>query len=73
MFTPTKEELEELGFKQWDDVYILEHRTFQVEVFNWWISVSHFVLWRKEWKSLPVYPQSLEDLKTLIRLLTPSL
>lgn len=65
MFTPSKQELEELGFE--------ENNNYYCNIF--WNHMV-WIVWnidKREWtiESVPFYPQSLDDLKTLIRLLTP--
>lgn len=69
MFTPTKEQLEELGFKEnsyWS-YYIRLHNILDI----------YFVI-EKSWMAIvnkyaiPVYPQSIEDIETLIRLFNPT-
>lgn len=64
MFIPSKEELEELGFEKsaYSDtfIYIMKKQTcinfFENKWYVWWIQF---------------FPQSIEDIKTLTRLLTP--
>lgn len=73
MFTPTKEQLEELGFEKFplSDNY---HIVFYGEYHLIWKPASWY---RKELKSMwtlfrvPIYPESKEDIWNLIRLLTP--
>lgn len=67
MFTPTKQELEELNF-----IPVME--AWEIE---WWDyekdrDLSYFPDSESfAYKYVDFYPQSLDDLKTLIRLLTP--
>ncbi len=84
MYTPTKEELEWLE-NNIVKVYMLDHTnktpTGLIEV-NWayigfaeWESIFLWK-WRKwtivcKWNDIEVFPQSLEDIKTIIRILTP--
>ena len=70
MFTPTKKELEELGFEI--DVYY-EWKFWYAFTKVWpYIEYKWFKNMWKVWMR-QFYPESLEDIKTLIRLLTPSL
>lgn len=69
-FTPTKEQLEELGFSEdsldYYPMYTLnkdDYIVYNTDRKSFWYSVWLLIV--------PTYPQSLEDLKTLIRLLTP--
>lgn len=63
MFTPTQQELEELGFeKSWYTdalLYLVEWTTVMIYI-DWLFYISHVKL----------YPQSIEDIKNLIRLFT---
>ena len=69
MFTPTKEQLEELGFKYWNVRCQLQidKPPFDIWLSYWW---GFFIqIWDENRK---VYPQSIEDIQTLIRLLSPN-
>ena len=64
MFTPTKEELEKLGFEKslWIDVYWYKG-------YDYWYSITiKYGIVDINWKKL--YPQSIEDIETLIRMFT---
>lgn len=73
MFIPSKQELEELGFNEYDDW------VFTSDDFWWWRKPYNIKFYDNEWFLWDdlyhledmIYPQSLEDIKTLIRLLTP--
>ena len=75
-FTPTKESLEELGFKEWiwwDMIYTWITFQIRAEITQSWskftqVMVNH--MWHTAYKS-EVYPKSIEDIQTLIKLLTP--
>ena len=72
-YQPTKEELEELGFLSasahevffpfwdWGGIECLNLRSF-------WVTKDRY---SDENTSTRIYPQSIEDLKSLIRILTP--
>lgn len=62
-YTPTKEELEELGFIEWFENKVL--RTHSGNIYYEYL----YDKWLFGQKM--IYPQSLEDIKTLIKLLTP--
>lgn len=71
-FTPTKEQLEELGFIKYNDVFIKKINTEFIEIYDFWIYVSHPVIGLSYNTGLPIVGiQSLEDIRTLIKLLTP--
>lgn len=58
MFKPTKEELEELWFKNfWEWFYIQKNEEESAITYSDW--------------SFHVFPDSIEDIKTLIRILIP--
>lgn len=79
MYTPTKEELEELWFSVlrwlWDDSYdfILSIKPTKYRILyfwkykedEWFFALDDHSEWNK------IHPKSQEDLKTLIRILTP--
>ena len=68
-FTPTKEELEVLGFDDHpicdgsERLFIRKDSKMNIEY------DTYKKMWRLWYKQ--IYPQSLEDIKTLIRILTP--
>ena len=74
-YIPTKETLFELGFEQLENksfvLYEDEEKQYAYlyynhpdDMFSWYIA-SFFV------NNISFYPQSIEDIRTLIRLLTP--
>ena len=77
MFTPTKEQLEEFGFKEsiwWDMKY--ESDTFNIlwDITTWYskftlIFLNHMK--HRKWEET-IYPTSFQDIQTLIRLLSPN-
>lgn len=68
MFTPTKEELEELGF-YWDyKGTAYGNSNLRVKLWNYNPPIEEYKYFISDDE---VYPKSLEDLKNLIRLLTP--
>lgn len=70
MYTPTKEELEELGFvSQWNNIWL--YVTLESWLITHWENTTGFHLEDEATTGSEFYPQSLEDIKTLIRLLTP--
>lgn len=77
MFTPTKKSLEELGFKQWNFwnyEYQWLHFKVKIEITQSWskfTQVSLNYMWHQIHQS-EFYPQSIEDIQTLIRLLSPN-
>ena len=68
-WTPTKEELEELGFKYWNVRCTLQidKEPFDVELSYWWWFFIQ--IWDENRK---LYPRSLSDLKTIISSFTPN-
>lgn len=62
-YTPTKEELEELWFKDRWYIFIRKSIRYAISANMWYIGSFEI--------RYQFYPQSLEDIKTLIRLLTP--
>ena len=69
MFTPTKKQLEEFGFEknEYWSYYIKLHNILDIYfVFEKsWFAIVHKY-------AIPVYPQSIEDVETLIRLFNPN-
>ncbi len=69
MFTPTPTELKELGFENEEECFFHDtgnHFTIQYDfIDNEWLLVSVD-------DETEFYPQSLEDIKTLIKLFTPN-
>lgn len=80
MFTPTKEELEELEFKfeQWkriEWILKLEDHYKKDVVYGQYIvySVPNNQFWLSDFDNNIKFPiQSIDDIKTLIRLLSPN-
>lgn len=81
MYTPTKKELEEFGFEEshYEFRYTFDKFDNSIFITSYWFEYLenwykerlkwHWYLWNNF--DIPIYPQSLEDLKTLIRILTP--
>lgn len=70
-FTPTKEHLEELGFTnnpEFPSIYTRNNE--DSERFSNKITYSFVTRYFYIWDSF-LYPQSIEDIQTLIKLLTP--
>ena len=74
MFTPTKQQLKELGFKQ--DEFWEFKLCIKQDFCSWYIhcEYSFIIKWyifsfSIQWAWIVIYPQSIEDIKTLIRLL----
>lgn len=71
MFTPTKYEIEELWFVS-DWMHDFYSGTY--EIFNWY--GIKYIEWYPECpfsiEQYWLYPQSIEDIQTLIRLLSPN-
>lgn len=69
-YIPTKEQLEELGFKETGNVWALQFG------FNWWDAVRY-----RDWEfsisldcsccSVQFYPESREQVETLLKLFNP--
>ncbi len=74
-YTPTKEELEELGFEQLDTkTYIIfkdEKKDSAFLYYNHPDDMPHWYRTSFHVNNIHFYPSSLDDLKTLIRILTP--
>lgn len=75
MFLPTKEELEELGFEIWEHGYAkfatsLTFITFTRNSWLIWTKPMEY-MWESGNRFRNIYPKSIEDIKTLITLLTP--
>lgn len=76
-FTPTKEQLEELGFKEsiwWDMIYTTIAFQIRAEITQSWskftqVMINH--MWHTAYQ-FEIYPSSIEDIQTLIRLLSPN-
>lgn len=69
MFTPTKQQLEELGLHEVKSTDLYLYKVFC----DWWNRLyfnTKTKKWDLDWKVL--YPQSIDDIKTLIRMLTPT-
>ena len=78
-YIPTKEELEELGFNvlrwlkgdDYDFILSIKKTKYRILYFwkhewdAWFFALDDHSEWTK------IFPQSLEDIKTLIRILTP--
>ena len=66
MFIPTKEQLDELGFEKlpWIDVHWIKGNS------NWYLITIKDGIADINWEKL--HPQSIEDIKTLIRILYPN-
>ena len=70
MFTPTKKSLEELGFytnKSYSYVYISD----EVNIYYDPIQNHRWSIFSKK-KTIVFYPDSIDDIQTLIRLLSPN-
>lgn len=71
MFTPTKQQLEELGIT-WDYIDSM-YKIWIISVILWNYQTTdnqeyrYFIGWEVEF-----YPESIEDIQTLIRLLSPN-
>lgn len=65
-YIPTKEELEEMGFLFDGGNYTKLFGSVKLTYTQF-----SFILWNFDKYFKEFYPQSLEDLKTLIRILTP--
>ena len=68
MFTPTKEELEELGFKKDKDTFF--YKITEEDFILYWrdeIFILTIWFWIKS-----IYPRSLSDLKTIIEMFKPN-
>lgn len=74
-FTPTKQQLEELGFELNELGYDkfatpLIFLTYRQNTWLIWTKPLQF-MWEQDNHFRNFYPQSIEDLKTLIKILTP--
>lgn len=74
MFTPTN--LEELWFIKKNNSFVinlpLANEWWEIVYENWNFSIDCSNEWWYNWTSLPLFPESIDDIKTLIRLLSPN-
>ena len=75
MFTPTKQHLEELEFELnelWYEKYVtsLTFLTYKKNTWLIWTKPLQF-MWEQDNRFRNFYPQSIDDIKTLIKMLTP--
>lgn len=84
-YIPTKEELEELGFEiifstysvkrlwdklfSWKKIVYMGHRCYAEDTQN--VDDDSDNSWELTYPQIELHPQSLEDIKILIRILTP--
>jgi len=74
MFTPTKEELEELK-KLWfrdDSLFVSHWLEYFIENFRikYWYYWKNWDIWK--YSTVSFYPRSLSDIETLIRMFNPN-
>ena len=75
-FTPTKQELEELGF-EWDEMWcakFITPITFITYTKNTWLLWTKpiQIMWEQDNRFRNFYPRSLSDLKTIIEVFNPN-
>lgn len=81
MFTPTKEQIEELGFTDYNDEWLFYKKWWERKEYYhksvWFYSIEYIPSNKKQFhitntaNNIDVYPQSIEDLQILINILNP--